>query len=450
MTGLVLELNDAGLTWSADSGILATESGYAVLSDSGVITGARAVAQAHLEPRLCRNRYWDELSANIGADDKSHAELAFLQLQRMFTDLGSPTKDVLLVTPGHYSREQLGLVLGIGKECGINITALIESAVAAASRPSPGRQLIHLDVGLHRVSVSVMGQDDTAHVEREEHLVDTGIVASMDRWARRVSELFVIATRFDPLHQAETEQRLYDALPNWIEQLQRDDKLLVELDGHELSLERSQFVSALDDQFRALVQLITSLRSPAVTATLQVSHRLAQMPGLCASLGRLEDSEVVVLPPSHAASAVHAAAEHLGGGDKAGLRLIRRLPWRGEPWTTIASASQPAVIKKQALPATHVVYAGLAHSATAGLVIGRSPAPDRAHLVLVGNTEAVSAEHCEVQFRDGELWLRDLSRYGTLVNQQRVAGETRLRPGDEIQIGSQTMMMIGMAEANGS
>ena len=38
--------------------------------------------------------------------------------------------------------------------------------------------------------------------------------------------------------------------------------------------------------------------------------------------------------------------------------------------------------------------------------------------------------------RDGELKLRDLSRYGTFVNERKVAGEAALRPGDVVRVGS--------------
>jgi hypothetical protein len=368
----------------------------------------------------------------------------------MFKDLGKPNADVLLVTPSHYSREQLGLVLGITQECGIKVTGLVESAVAASSRPSLDRQLMYLDMGLHRLSVAVIGQDEAAQVDRAEHLIDTGVITMMDRWAHRISELFVMATRFDPLHHAETEQRLYDALPGWVAQLRPDEKLEVDLDGHSLHLESNHFVNALDDQFRALAQLIGSLRTPGVTGVLQLSDRLAQIPGLRDYLGKLDDCVIITLPASHTAVAVGAAMEHLSTQAQGGLRLIRRLPWREEPLAGQVPVTHTAAAVAPEPLATHVVYQGIARRVSSTMVIGRSPAADGLRLVLVGDTEAISAEHCEVQCRDGELWLRDLSRYGTLVNQQRVAGEARLRPGDQIQIGSQMLAVIAMAENDGT
>ena len=52
-----------------------------------------------------------------------------------------------------------------------------------------------------------------------------------------------------------------------------------------------------------------------------------------------------------------------------------------------------------------------------------------------GNS-GVSRVHCEVVLRDGELKLRDLSSFGTFVNERKVAGETTLNRADVIRIGS--------------
>ena len=48
----------------------------------------------------------------------------------------------------------------------------------------------------------------------------------------------------------------------------------------------------------------------------------------------------------------------------------------------------------------------------------------------------MSRAHCELVVRDGELKLIDLSRYGTFVNEKKVAGETTLQRADVIRIGS--------------
>jgi len=49
---------------------------------------------------------------------------------------------VVLVVPGGYRTEQLGLLLGLAQECGMPVRALVDAAAAASVRPYPKRQLI--------------------------------------------------------------------------------------------------------------------------------------------------------------------------------------------------------------------------------------------------------------------------------------------------------------------
>jgi pSer/pThr/pTyr-binding forkhead associated (FHA) protein len=52
------------------------------------------------------------------------------------------------------------------------------------------------------------------------------------------------------------------------------------------------------------------------------------------------------------------------------------------------------------------------------------------------SNSGVSRAHCEVVLRDGELKLRDMSSFGTFVNERKVVGETTLERADVIRIGS--------------
>ena len=54
---------------------------------------------------------------------------------------------------------------------------------------------------------------------RAEHALTQGLASLTDVFARRIAEHFVRATRFDPFTHAETEQALYDRLPEWLEPL---------------------------------------------------------------------------------------------------------------------------------------------------------------------------------------------------------------------------------------
>lgn len=82
-----------------------------------------------------------------------------------------------------------------------------------------------------------------------------------------------------------------------------------------------------------------------------------------------------------------------------------------------------------------------------GLDIGRDQHLDWA---LPDPSRAISGRHCEIRFRDGAWWLRDISTNGTYVNggENRVQSPYRLRHGDRLEIGHY-LIAVTIAEEAG-
>jgi hypothetical protein len=321
------------------------------------------------------------------------------------------------------------------------VRALVDAAAAASVRPYPNRQLVYVDAGLYRVALSLLAQNGEVQV-RAEHSLAQGLAGAADTFARRIAEHFVRATRFDPLAHAEAEQMLYDRLPGWLDALQKEPRVELSLkhrnEEFKISAERDAVLAVAQGMYRAVIQLIAQHREPGKRLVVQVSDRVATLPGFIGELSRLDDSQIERLPPGHAARSVLRATSIVGSqGD---VKLLKRVPWREAPVDDGAVAPQrapePAPVLTRTKPPTHVVYGGLAYRVGAeGLAIGREADPQRRTVLLTGNT-GVSRLHCEVVLRDGELKLRDLSSYGTFVNEKRVAGETTLKRADVIRVGS--------------
>jgi len=443
---LAIEINDSALVVADRDAVLAVEPGYALVENRRIVTGAEAHGQARLKPRDVSNRFWANLSlepGSAGIGDMSAAELAFAQLEALWARFKEHASDAVFVVPGTYGREQLGLLLGLAEEVGISVRALVHEAVAATSRPYPGRQIVHVDAGLHRVTVTAVEQADEAIAGPEHGLDSTGLATANDLIARWIAEMFVLATRFDPFHHARSEQELYDRLPDWLRALRDLERAELELPyGDErfaVTVERERLAHVVNGFNRAVTQLIAQAREPGAGLVVQVSERLADLPGLASQLNRLDDAEVVRLPIGQAARDALRGLEVAGGGGP--VRLLKHLPWRDVPAETVgaAPAARPAApdIRLDEPLATHVVYRGIAYPiGHDGLAIGRVEADGRRTIVVDGGHGGLSRLHCEVWLRDGEVRLRDLSRYGTFVNERRVAAETVLRPADVIRIGT--------------
>ncbi len=467
MSTIAIDINDAGIVLADESGIVADEPGYAYVEGQAILTGQDAYAKARLHPRQSSNRYWDGLTLEPGSAGiegvGSAAELAYAQLKALWEKFGGRRDDALLLVPGHYGRDELGVLLGLAQECEIPVRSMLSSAASAAAAPYPGRQLVHVDAGLHRVSATPLAQGDEVAADPEQSLGSTGLASIMDSLAKRVAELFVLATRFDPFHSAASEQLVYDRLPAWLAELaQHPESVELKLprDGEELTVEvdRAQLIGVMAGFYKAVVQLIAQCREPGTELVVLLSDRLAKLPGIVSELERLDEALVVTLPPGHAAvGAVNQAAALVG--DSGNVRLLKRVPWR-EPPAEPAPVEQPEKPEQAEPvpvivddPASHIVYRGIAYPVdSSGIVIGREPVPQRRTIVLNGGQGGVSRAHCELVKRDGELRLVDKSRFGTFVNEKRISGEIALQPADVIRIGSpgEQLQVIRMEATSGT
>jgi len=441
VSALAIDINDAGIAVADATGVLGVEPGFAVVDRGRILTGDEAVALARLRPRQASNRFWSSLSlepGSAGADLPSAAELAHAQLAAIWQKAGHARTDVLLVVPAGYRSEQLGLLLGLAQECGMPVRALVDVAAAAGHRPYADRQLVYLDAGLYRVTATVLEQGADVAVRAEHALLQSGLNSLMDAFARRIADAFVRATRFNPFRNGETEQALYDRLPGWLDAWRTEERLELKLpyggDDARVTVERDEVLGVAAGFYRGVAQLVAQSRESDRGLVVLVSDRLARLPGLVGELARIDDARIEVLEKGHAARSALLTAPQVNGTE---VKLLKRLPWRAAPAEAAAgraSAPSPVAIESRA---THVVHGGTAYRVGArGIVVGRETDAARRTIMVPDNHSGVSRVHAEVALRDGELKLRDLSRYGTYVNEKKVAGEVVLQPGDVVRVGS--------------
>ena len=181
---------------------------------------------------------------------------------------------------------------------------------------------MYLDIGLHRVTATRLRQGGAVAADPEEALNGVGLASLMDLWARRVAEIFVLQTRFDPLHRADSEQLVYDRLPERLTALCRDGDAEVELSlgGSErcVRLRRDRLLGVVSGAYRAVVQLVAQEREPGASLVIQLSHRILGLPGLEAEFNRLDDARVVPMARGAAALGALACVDGVNSGAGAG------------------------------------------------------------------------------------------------------------------------------------
>ncbi len=251
------------------------------------------------------------------------------------------------------------------------------------------------------------------------------------------------STRFDPFTHAETEQQVYDRLPAWLALLQREERVELELEYRDekfrTAAERDAVLGVAHGFCRAARQLVGQQRERGKNLVVQVSERLAALPGLLGELARLDDAQTSRSRPVMRRAACCWRERCIAAPSTNPVKFVKRLAWRVAPLSASGRSTHRARARRSRAetPPTHLVYGGFAYRVgNEGVLIGRETDPQRRTVVVGASNSGVSRAHCEVVLRDGELKLRDMSSFGTFVNERKVVGETTLERADVIRIGS--------------
>ncbi|HXV63266.1 MAG TPA: FHA domain-containing protein [Vicinamibacteria bacterium] len=415
MAALVLELNDAGIL-AMRSGVetpVLESPGYAVLDDGILLTGTPAERVARLKPRFRHTRFWDALDREPLAKPfprkLTNADLVHAHLNGIWSELRPGVREVVLVVPGFYEDEQLGLLLGVARACGMPVTAIVDSSVGC-----PASSSIYLDLFLHRAAATTPGSRE---VRTDD---EVGLTSLRDAWAALLARSFVRQTRFDPLHRAETEQQLHEELSDVLETLAEQDTASLTLPASgkakRIEITRDEIVDCALPRYQRIAALAGE------SSPVAVSHRLGALPGFVGTLS----GEVSVVPRGEAARTVFERWDDLPQPDKTGmLHLITSF----EPKESVNAPPPPRTV-------THILHEGVAYAIDPGpFVIGTELSAGERGLALA-STPGVSRSHCRIRRVDGRTILVDSSRYGCHVNGFRVDNEAALQPGDRLRLGT--------------
>jgi hypothetical protein len=438
---LALEINDVGLVLAGDGEILAEEPGYAMLDGARPETGVAAARRARLKPLFAETRHWQELGTaplpRPMPAAATPAEVAYAQLAQFVRPHLGHGPDVLIATPPWYTREQLALLLGVAQEAGLRPVGLVDAGLASASLEPAPESVLQLELALHRSTLTVLDHSGDLRRTRFEILPQHGWIALQQAWLEMISAAFVRKTRFDPLHQAATEQRLCDGLPAWLGASCAGEAVVVEVESsaavHAVELAAVDFAQAAAPIYDEYVRALQRARPGGGPLHLRLSQRFASMPGLEECLAAIRDCEVTRLPRGAAALGALAYEGVLRRNER-GLVLVQHLPVPLQAGTRRASV-QTAAVPFELRP-THVVLGSRAYGiGRRPLTLGSAVPGDRRALPLEPGP-GISRSHCTLSGGGGAVWLDDHSTYGTFVNGDRVTGRVELRAGDRLRVGS--------------
>lgn len=438
----ILELNDSALSLSQGQRLISQSPGYAHLSESGLILGHPAQTQAYLSPLKTTNQFWHQLSQNtlptpIGTSQTA-ADFAHAQLLDIWSEAGPGDSELIFAIPGNFSQAQASLLLGIAEACPFQTQALVDTATAASCyiQTAPTGRLFHLNIQLHATVLTEMVLKDQNWSRNQVHEIPTGILKLENQLAHLIRDYFLQKTRFDPFHEAATEQALYDSLPKHLDEITRQGKaeiqLFCEQQAHQIILPADKIQSCLMTAAQPLTEVLNKLVEKE--DLLLIAENFSCWLPILSAWQKRTSTNMHVLPD-----------EAVRAGILSRLDIITN-HGNGVPWVTylpmqyhqsVAPAPEPTpeqtvkpthlLIEDRAFPIGRQLY--LLYSPLSGFTISTTSKPQ-----AVGQIQLIEGEACLLVQADTALQL----------NRLKPDAQTTLVAGDHLTLAHHSVHCISV------
>jgi hypothetical protein len=462
-----LQLDDAAFAVARDGAPLGAVTPSIVHADPADATrfGTLAADTVRRTPHRVSCGHWAAFGAGNGTagkpgvSDGAAARAAFTvacaELRQRVAPHVAPGDRLRIAVPPALDADALGWVLAACREAALPVDGFHDAAALAVAALGLEGEVIVPAVGLTQTSATriVVGEGE-ARRRAVRISRDAGLLAVQQRWLEMIAEAMVLRSRFDPLHEAASEQRLYDLLPTAAARATREGSATLELPAGAAScavtLSRDQFAAAARPLTRALAASVDALRSDGVPPTVLLSETLLDLPGVVEALSALPgvrlyamDADLVARAASAPTLAIDAAAE----ATAAEVPLRRGVA----VGATLGEARLVETAPEAARTApTHVLWRGSAIPLVPGtaLEVGRAPAADG--IRLDEGLAGVSRLHCTLRHGPEGVQVIDHAAYGTWLNGRRIAGRARLAAGDRLRIGDPGVELALIAVGSGA
>ncbi|PCJ43610.1 MAG: hypothetical protein COA71_01695 [SAR86 cluster bacterium] len=325
MTTLI-ELHDHNIRISSPQGLLGESPGFANIFEKPPVFGADAIGLTRLHPQQSFNQFWFQLGldplVNKNKLFRHQADLAFGHLESI-TKQFELDGETIFAVPSHYTATQLATLLGLVKHCSINAAGLVDLALLAMAKLQEHQHALFMDVQLHQTVLTLVTKEQ-GEIIREKVLPvpGTGLLSLHDAWTNTITDAFIKQSRFDPLHNADTEQYIYNEMEKWLKAVTVNKEILLEINNkgaiHQANLTLKKFEQRAQSIFNRVSQEIDGITSKLTP--IYALERIASLPGLQQTMPNIlavSDNAITENGFQH--------LDLIKGSGKA-LKLVSRLP----------------------------------------------------------------------------------------------------------------------------
>lgn len=428
MSSHLITLQDHDVRVLTPDDLLARSPGFAHIAGQDPVFGEAARQQARLHPRLSFNQFWAQLSLDPLPVKNKHfrhtADLAHGHLMSLGHALPRERNSVIAV-PSHYTRSQLGVLLGILRSSNIPVDGLVDLALLQAmASDAQAENCVIVDLQLHQAVLTQFRRvDGQMQRERVMQVPAGGLLSLQDAWTNFIADEFIRQTRFDPKHNAEVEQYLYNQLDSWLAASHSQHELVIDLDHkgtlHQARIRPEGFAQRARPVYERIRKELDQLRTPDTSIHILRSQLL--LPGLTSVLGGIGglDDELLLDSFLQHGDRIRSNPEQ--------LQFVTRLPLRqgSAQGSTAPAARQP----------THVLAGSRAVPLPLGkLVFGSSSGNDAARVLPL---QGLAAGTALVLHRTRTQLLLELQGLDAVrVNDASAVTGTALQLGDRVDAGN--------------
>ena len=454
MKPFAIEPDDRAFALARDGVVLASSPSAVSDGSAGEAAGADAWHSVRQLPTTTSTRHLGNVLRDAQPSARALSLVSAEFARRLAAHPPAAGERIWIAAPAGAERFGLGALLGVARQLALPVDGFVDAAVVSAAALGASGAAIVIELGLHHLAATLIERDGGPTCRRRSLVSPRGGLSQLyQAWLDLINTAMVRQTRFDALHDATTEQQLFEALPALARDALASGVATAALTAGgervEVPVSRDQLAHAAQPVWRELARLLHELRPAGSALTLLVPRALTGLPGVREALAQFAGCELVSLPPGFAAAAT-SLLDLTPRGAAEPVRLLRRLPSGAVPaLAALAVNETPGEPAGAAAPApSHVLFAGRTFVlGSQPLVVGRAPGAVHA-ITLAEGLAGVSRRHCTF-LRDGaELLLLDHSRFGSFVNGERVAERARVRAGDEVRVGDPgiTLALIAVGE----
>jgi len=428
------------------------DAAFAVASDGSLLSSAPSVVHAdpaqparlgqpaldvaRLSPRAVSAEHWAAVARDGAAVAPAHVGVARAELAQRL-DASHRATPLQCAVSANFD-DALGTLLALAQLEGLRVGGLHDSAALAVAAAGVSSTTLVLELGLAHFAVTRVECLD-GEARRREAVVrrGAGLLALQQKWLRMIADAMVLATRFDPLHDGSSEQRLFDALEAAAARAAATGSCVIELPAAgelaRLELGRDRFIEAAADLLRGVVSAVHELRPAGQRVNILFDESLLRWPGLLEKLAELRGCRLL----THAQGLIARAASLASGeADAAGAVTVQR----GHSLAAVLEPAREVDLGDRGVPVTlaptHALWEGRAFAlpTRGALEIGRSAL--EGGIRLAEGLTGVSRLHCSLRAEAGQVTLVPHSAQPTWLNDERVRERVRVLSGDRLRLGS--------------